>query len=88
MSKFTPVKEGTLHGGVFKRYDFPNGYGASVVSHEYSYGGNEGKWELGVLDHNGRLTYETPITSDVIGRLEWPEVEKLLERIAALPEAP
>lgn len=88
MSKFTPVKEGIHLGGPFKRYEFPNGYGASVVSHYGSYGGKDGQWELGVLDHNGRLTYGTPITNDVIGYLEWEEVEPLLDRIAALPEAP
>ena len=29
---------------------FPNGYGASVVSHEYSYGGTEGLWELAAIE--------------------------------------
>ena len=29
---------------------FPDGYGASVVSHLYSYGGTEGLWELAAIE--------------------------------------
>lgn len=81
-------------GGVQKLYRFPNGYGASVIRTAFSYGGPEGKWELAVIKWNAEtdadiddrydLTYDTPITSDVEGRLEWLEVEELLERIRNL----
>lgn len=72
-------------------YRFPNGFGASVVCHEYSYGGDKGLYELGVIRFTGprsgewKLTYETPITSDVIGWLDQSQVDSLLEQIAALP---
>jgi hypothetical protein len=72
--------------GLLKRYMFNNGYGASVVCHSYSYGGNTGLFELAVLNKDGELTYDTPITSDVIGHLTQEEVDVLLERINNLPK--
>lgn len=72
-------------GGSRKVYEFPNGLGASVISHAYSYGGDLGLWELAVLS-NGNLNYNTPITSDVEGHLTWEDVETLLRKISELPE--
>ncbi len=78
-------------GGVQKLFRFPNGYGASVVRGPYTYGGSRGLWELAVILYHGEgedsfsLTYETPITDDVIGYLEEDEVDKVLARIEALP---
>jgi hypothetical protein len=76
--------------GVQFVYKFDNGYGASVVCHEGSYGGRDhgGLWEVAVLDRKGELCYATPITSDVIGYLTMREVADLLDRIAALHDAP
>jgi hypothetical protein len=70
--------------GLLKRYMFNNGYGASVVSHSYSYGGNRGLFELAVLDKDGELTYDTPITDDVIGHLTQEDVDVLLGKIKNL----
>ena len=64
-----------------KRYTFRNGYGASVVMD----GGKRDLWELAVLKDD-ELCYDTDITNDVIGRLNDPEVDQLLERIANLEE--
>jgi len=64
---------------------FDNGYGASVIRGEYTYGGDKGYWELAVTDANGSLTYATPITDDVIGWLSDDDVADTLDRIAALP---
>lgn len=80
-------------GGTQKLYRFANGYGASVVQFVYSYGGDEGLWELAVLLLTGpkemdyELTYDTPITSDVEGRLTEDEVDALLAKIEALPRS-
>jgi hypothetical protein len=63
---------------------FNNGYGASVIRTENSYGGAAGLYELAVLDCNGDLTYDTPITDDVLGRLTEDDVTEALNRIAAL----
>lgn len=68
-----------------KLYTFRNGYGASVIKHTSSYGGKRGLWELAVLKDD-ELCYDTEITSDVIGHLNDPEVDRLLERIANLEE--
>ena len=67
-----------------KIYKFQNGYGASVIKGPYSYGGPDGLWELAVLDQNENLCYTTPITEDVIGKLNDPEVDCLLRQIKKL----
>ena len=67
-----------------KIYKFPNGYGASVVCSPYSYGGDMGLWEIAVFDKEGNLTYETPITDDVIGHLNDDEVIEVLNKIKEL----
>lgn len=66
------------------QYEFPNGYGASVVRGPYTYGGDRGLWEVGVT-HDGPLCYATPLTEDVIGRLSEEGVTETLAAIAALP---
>lgn len=73
------------HGGKQYVFKFQNGFGASVVQHHFSYGGDKGLWELGVLDSEGRLTYETEITDDVIGYLSEVEVQQVLNQIRKLP---
>jgi hypothetical protein len=71
---------------------YPNGYGASVVRHWGSYGGDSGLWELAVLRFAGEgpydctLTYDTPITDDVIGWLNEADVHDLCDQIRDLPE--
>ena len=74
----------SFYKGVQSRIQFDNGYGASVVKHEYSYGGKDGLYELAVLDSDGKLTYETPVTDDVIGYLTQQEVTDLMEQIQNL----
>lgn len=66
------------------RVYFTNGYGASIVSHEYSYGGSQGLYELAVL-RGDKLCYNTPVTSDVLGYLSEKDVEDYLQRIENLP---
>ena len=80
--KFKPHATGM--GGVMSRITFENGYGASVVQTFFSYGGDEGLYELAVLDSNGQLTYNTPVTDDVEGRLTEDDVTRLLEQIQKL----
>ena len=65
-------------------YRFPNGYGASVVRGPYTYGGDAGLYELAVLNPDGELAYDTPITNDVLGWLTESDVDDVLGRIADL----
>lgn len=80
-------------GGIQRVYRFANGFGASVVRFAYSYGGPEGLWELAVIRFTGpkdddyELTYDTPITSDVEGRLTEDDVDALLAKIEKLPSS-
>lgn len=74
---------------VQKLYRFPNGAGASVIRGEFTYGGDEGLWELGVVrfvDDGYHLIYPKAVCEDgdVIGWLTDEQVEELLVRIAAL----
>ena len=80
--KFEPHATGL--GGVMSRIYFENGYGASVVCTPYTYGGDKGLYELAVLNNDGELTYDTPITNDVEGHLTEADVTKLLEQIQSL----
>ena len=62
------------------RIMFPNGYGASIIKGDGSYG-----TELAVITAEG-LCYDTEITDDVIGNIEnLEELNGYLERIKALP---
>lgn len=70
--------------GIKYLFKFDNGLGASVVRTSFSYGGKEGLWELAVLDSDGKVIYNTPITSDVEGFLTEQDVENLLNRIKNL----
>lgn len=76
-----------INGGVQKLYKFPNGYGASVVRHSFSYGGDEGLWELAVIRYDKNhfdIDYSTHITDDVLGYLSEEDVDIILDKIAAL----
>ena len=49
-----------------------------------TYGAKEGLFEVAVLDSNGEITYNTPITSNVIGWLDFADVADTLNKIKAL----
>jgi len=63
---------------------FPNGYGASIVQGEHTYGGKDGLYELAVFGEDGHITYDTPITDDVLGYLTEQDVEDTLNKIKNL----
>lgn len=66
-------------------FRFPNNYGASVISGPYSYGGTRGLWELAVLIFpQGEITYDTPITNDVLGYQTFPDIIETLYEIKDL----
>ena len=68
-------------------FRFENDYGASVVKGMGTYGHELDLWELGVITFDGcdwHLTYDTPITEDVIGYLTDEQVMDILKQIQAL----
>tara|TARA_B100001093_G_scaffold99354_1_gene91424 strand:- start:1052 stop:1306 length:255 start_codon:yes stop_codon:yes gene_type:complete len=78
------AKKYEILNGVGYEYQFDNGYGASVVKHDSSYGGKQGLYEIAVLDSGGDLCYSTPITEDVIGYADENKVLDTLQRIKLL----
>jgi hypothetical protein len=80
--EFVPHAAGM--GGVMSRIKFENGYGASVVKTDYTYGGDKGLYELAVLDSEGNLTYATSVTDDVIGYLRPEDVTDVMAKIQQL----
>jgi hypothetical protein len=61
-------------GGVQARITFENGYGASIVKTQYSYGGDKGLYELAVLK-DGEIHYDNPVANgDVVGYLRPEDV--------------
>jgi hypothetical protein len=65
-------------------FKFDNGYGASVVCNAMSYGSSEGLFEVAVLDKNGNIAYDTPITPDVVGYCSFADVADILNKIKEL----
>lgn len=82
------MQKDDLGDGVQYIFKFTNNYGASVVKRPGSYGFNNDLWELAVIrwydDEEWYITYDTEITSDVIGDLTNAEVDELLVRISKL----
>lgn len=61
------------------KYEFPNGYGVLVVESDFTYN-DEGTYEVAIT-HNGHLTYNTPITKDVLGFQTPEDINELLDTI-------
>jgi hypothetical protein len=75
------------HGLFFRKIDCDNGYAVSVVCHEGSYGSYQGLFEVAIMraDDN-EIVYDTPITGDVLGHLDFAEVAEVIEKVRALPK--
>ena len=83
--------ESNLHlGGERHIVRFPNGYGASVVRNRMSYGDDRGLYEVGVITYDRAkpsdwdLTYDTPITDNMLGWQSVEDVAEVLLRISRL----
>ena len=98
-SKPTVEKEHPTLGmaGTQKLWRFENGFGASVIQFKMmtgrygSYTDDDTEWELAVIkfedgddDETFTLTYDTPITDDVIGHLQGKDIVKILKKIQKL----
>ena len=84
--------DNVLGEGVQYRFRFDNLYGASIIKKYGSYGFEDDLWELAVLqfmrgwEDKSFITYDTPITNDVVGYLNDEEVRDLLKQIQELNE--
>lgn len=88
--KFMPHRNGD---GKQARIFFDNGYGVSVVRFKIgsfgygSYTDNEDEWELAILygsETESQITYNTPITDDVIGHLNDEDVTEIMIKVQKL----
>ena len=71
--------------GIQCRIHFENGFGASVIRHEHTYGGKDGLYELAVLDADGEIHYDNVVANgDVRGYLTEDSVTTLLAEIQNL----
>ena len=70
-----------VHGGIQMKYYFKNGYASSIVMHNYSYGGDDGFFELALMNHNDDLIYKEEF-GDVLGYLDFGQVETMLTMIS------
>ena len=78
------IRVASCNGGIQKIYRFANNYGASVVRHYFSYGNENGLWELAVIKFVGEdweIDYDTNITDDVLGYLDDAAVDVVLSQI-------
>jgi hypothetical protein len=69
--------------GYQREMHFENGYGLSIVSHEFSYGGKDGLFEIALLDSETREIIYNPDLGfdDVRGHLDFHEVLDIIEEV-------
>ena len=78
-------KSHPIGSGIQAQVKFENGYGASVIRTNFSYGSENDLYELAVIRLDGSLVYDTPVTDDVEGYLSEDCITALLDQIEALP---
>jgi len=65
-------------------FEFPNGYGISVITGGFAYTSPSSPYEIAVVLH-GALCYDTLITDDVLGWQTADDVSKRMAQLEALP---
>jgi hypothetical protein len=63
---------------------FPNGFAASIVMGKDFYASPAQPYEIAVLDRSG-ISYNTPVTDDVLGHLTENAANQILREVEALP---
>ena len=87
MTNFKEFKNKVINGGIQYLAFFSNGYGVSIVQHDYSYGHDDGLWEIAVIKGDldkWKITYDTSITDNVLGHLTEDEVNEIIDKVIAL----
>lgn len=81
-----------LMDGTQTVYRFPNGYGASVITGQFTYTDTERPFEVGVLRFDNpkskrwEITYDTPLTDDTLGYQTLQGVYEILQQIKDLSD--
>lgn len=87
MKPIVDIKIRSINDGTQIIVFFENNYGASIVKHKFSYGSHNNLFEIAVLQgtiESWDITYDTPITSDVLGYQTSEDVRNVLEEISNL----
>ena len=77
--KFKDIQFNSRNGGVQGFVDLVNGYKLSVIQSPYSYGGDKGLWEIGLMAAGNSLVHVSEWYDQVKGYLTESEVEKEIE---------
>ena len=65
---------------------FDNGYGFSIISHDFSVGGAKGLFEIALLDDQGIIMYDKELGfGNTVGNLDFVDVALLIKAASALP---
>lgn len=70
--------------GIQAKMKFENGWGVSVIKSKWSYGGDEGLYEMAVLDKDGYISYNSGVIVDVAGYLTEEMVTELMRKVQGL----
>jgi hypothetical protein len=70
--------------GIRMLFKFPNGYQASCVQNEWSYGGDQELWEVAAINPKGDFFALEGQLDTVIGWLDDETAEGVVERIRKL----
>lgn len=87
MKPIVDIKIRHINGGFQTIVFFENNYGASIVWHKFSYGREQSLFEIAVLKgtiESWEITYDTPITDDVLGYQTSEDINNVLEQISNL----
>jgi hypothetical protein len=80
----------SINNGMQIVFRFNNNYGISVVSHSFSYGNDDEKFEIAIIKFNSKddsdwnITYDTCITDDVLGYSSKEDITRTVIRTMGL----
>lgn len=80
--KSNPLNKTVFYHRVDK---YENGYGASIICHDRSYGGRSLLFEVAIL-RGDDIVYDTGLAEDVLGSMDFCDVAEVLEKIKKLPK--
>jgi hypothetical protein len=84
ISKIVDASDRRLTGMKRARVYFKNGFRLSIIQGKYSYGGNDGLFEIAAFDKSGKMNGNLVGTDDVLGYLSLKEVNEYIDKLANL----